>query len=296
MPTLAFKELVLASFPIRARVCVFRTSGTTLEIKGAHFFDALSLYNRCILPPFEKYLLPDGAKLSYYFLIPSFKEQPHSSLSYMMQVVKRHFALGRGKYYVKKGVPQFKKLMTDLKKEKNKIFLLTTAFALQGFLDYLAIQKIKLRLVSGSRIMETGGFKGQAREILRSAFYAQCGVYLGIPKTHCVGEYGMTELSSQMYDTTLYDFVNRKKRKLIKVGPSWLRTLVIDPRTGKEARRGVVGFLRHLDLANRASVMAIDTEDLGRASGEGFELMGRMKGAGLRGCSLNYEEFIKSGA
>jgi hypothetical protein len=280
---------------MKEHVRVFQSSGTTQEIKGAHFFDTLSLYNRCILPPFDKYLLPDRAKLSYYFLISSAAEQPHSSLSYMMQVVRQHFTGGRGTYYIKKGIGQFEKLAADLQKEKNKIFLLATTFSLQGFLDFLTKRKIKLRLAPGSQIMETGGFKGQGREIFKSVFYAERNALLGIPKTHCVSEYGMTELSSQMYDTTLYDFVNQKKRKSIKVGPSWLCTLVIDPRTGKEAARGTPGLLRHFDLANRGSVMAVETEDLGRVSGEGFELIGRMKGAGLRGCSLNYEELIKSG-
>jgi hypothetical protein len=137
MPTLAFKELVLASFPVKTRVCVFRTSGTTQEIKGAHFFDTLSLYEGSLIPSFEKYLLADHASLSYYFLISSFKEAPQSSLSYMMNVVRRRFALSRGKYYVKAGEPQFDKLASDLKNEKKKVLLVVTAFALNGFLYFV---------------------------------------------------------------------------------------------------------------------------------------------------------------
>ncbi len=294
MPALAFKELVLTSFPARTRVRVFRTSGMTREIKGAHFFDTLRLYEASILPSFERYLLPDlpagalmtgGADLSYYFLISPSKEAPHSSLSYMMEVVNRHFASGRGKYYVKKGAPLFDKLASDLKKEKKQIFLLATAFALKGFLDFLAARKIKLRLTPGSRIMETGGMKGRTKEISKNALYAQCAGRLGVPRTRCVSEYGMTELSSQMYSVAMRPFS----------GPAWLRTLVIDPRTGKEAKKSAVGLLRHLDLANRGSVMAVQTEDLGRVAGCGLELLGRAKGSSLRGCSLSYEEFIRRG-
>ncbi len=84
------------------------------------------------------------------------------------------------------------------------------------------------------------------------------------------------------------------KRKPVKVGPAWTRTLVMDVLTGREAKKGKVGVLRHFDLANRGSVMAIQTEDLGRATGEGFELMGRARGSDLRGCSLTYEEFLKT--
>ena len=51
-------------------------------------------------------------------------------------------------------------------------------------------------------------------------------------------------------------------------------------------------MLRHYDLANRGSVMAVETEDLGRAKGEGFELLGRAPGAVIRGCSLAYESLV----
>ena len=306
LPALAFKELVLTTFPFQKRVRVFRSSGTTggasatkasadASLRSAHFFDTLRLYERSIIPPFRKYLLPDRVSLSYYFLISFAQEDAHSSLSYMMQVVDRRLAEDRGKFYVNNGVPQFKKLATDLAREKKKVFLLTTAFALKGFFDFLIEKKIKLCLAAGSRLMETGGFKGRTLEISKKELYAQCKKYLGIPGSHCVSEYGMTELSSQIYDTTLLDFSQGKKRKPVKKGPAWFKTLVIDPRTGREARKGSIGFLRHVDLANRGSVIAVQTEDMGRASGDGFQLLGRSKGSEPRGCSLRYEEFIRRG-
>ena len=294
MPALAFKELVLASFPMKDRVRVFRTSGTTrgtsatktsadAPLRGAHFFDTLALYESAILPLFERYF--DGDKASYYFLIAPAKEAPDSSLSYMMDVVDRRLARGRGKYYVKKGEPLFVPLAGDLAKERKRTVLLSTAFALKGFLDHLAMNKTRLRLPRGSRLMETGGFKGRAREISKKALVAACQKYLGIPAARCVSEYGMTELSSQCYAPAGGIFT----------GPAWLKTLVIDPRTGQEAKKGRAGLLRHVDLANRGSVMAVQTEDLGRATGEGFELLGRAAGSELRGCSLRYEEFIRRG-
>ena len=77
-------------------------------------------------------------------------------------------------------------------------------------------------------------------------------------------------------------------------GPAWLRSWVVDPRTGREAKKGRAGVLCHVDLANRGSVLAVQTEDLGRSVDGGFELLGRAKGAQLRGCSLTYEEFIRN--
>ena len=284
MPALGFKELVLTAFPSRTRVRVFHTSGTTREMKGAHFFDTLDLYERSVLPAFKKFVRPEGT-FSFYFLMPSPEEAPHSSLSCMMGILDRHLASGRGKYYVKKNIPQFRRLAGDLKKEKKKVMLLSTAFALKGFLDFLRENKTLLSLPSGSRLMETGGFKGRVKEISKTDLYAECALRLGIPGKQCVSEYGMTELSSQMYAPVSGDFK----------GPAWLRTLVIDPKTGKEARKGSPGILRHVDLANRGSVLAVQTEDLGRVTRKGFELLGRAKGSTLRGCSLNYETFIREG-
>ena len=66
--------------------------------------------------------------------------------------------------------------------------------------------------------------------------------------------------------------------------------LIIDPNTGKEAKEGERGLIRIYDLANLWSAMCIQTEDLGVAHGDGFEVLGRAAGAEVRGCSLNAEE------
>ena len=120
--------------------------------------------------------------------------------------------------------------------------------------------------------METGGFKGRARSISKSALYRQCREFLGIHENDCVSEYGMTELSSQFYAVG---------SKALFRGPAWTRTIECG------------GLLRHFDLANRGSVMAVQTEDRGRIRPGGFELLGRARKAELRGCSLSYEEFIR---
>ena len=296
MPTAGFKELVLTTFPAPDAAKIFQTSGSTSVNKGAHFFDTLRLYDAAIVPPFRKYLVPDRERLSFYFLISPPAETSHSSLSYMMGVVNTHFANQEGRYFMRKEELLFEPLLRDLRRERQKVFLLATAFSLKGFLDFLRTKKIRLRLDEGSRLMETGGFKGRTKEISKSALYIECGERLGLKKEYCVSEYGMTELSSQFYDTTLADQIAGIKRRSFKIGPAWTRTLVIDAATGRGAKRGARGLLRHFDLANRGSVLAVQTEDIGEKRAEGFELIGRAKNSELRGCSLTYEEFIaKSG-
>jgi hypothetical protein len=61
---------------------------------------------------------------------------------------------------------------------------------------------------------------------------------------------------------------------------------VCDPATGREQPLGEPGVLRHVDLANVHSVVAVQTEDVGRAVDGGIEVLGRAGDAPRRGCSL----------
>jgi hypothetical protein len=94
----------------------------------------------------------------------------------------------------------------------------------------------------------------------------------------------MCEMSSQFYGKGATTHLQ---------GPEWVRTLIIDPTSGREAAEGSTGLLRHFDLANVDSVMAIQTEDLGRKAGKGFMLLGRASEAELKGCSLSAEAFLR---
>ena len=89
----------------------------------------------------------------------------------------------------------------------------------------------------------------------------------------------MTELCSQYYDAS-------GTRSF--VGPPWLRTRVVGP-DRKTLPRGEIGSLLHVDLANRSSCIAIQTEDLGMQGDDGLVLLGRDREAALRGCSLDAE-------
>jgi hypothetical protein len=143
--------------------------------------------------------------------------------------------------------------------------------------------------------METGGFKGRTRVVERAALYAQASARLGVPVEAIVAEYGMTELSSQYYDAPAS---RARVEPRVKVAPPWLRPIVVGG-DGRALPHGVVGAIRHVDLANRGSVIAIDTEDLGALVDDptgsdrpGLVLLGREDGAGLRGCSLDAETLL----
>ena len=102
----------------------------------------------------------------------------------------------------------------------------------------------------------------------------------------------MTELGSQFYDSVLR-FPGAPRRKL---GPPWTRVRIIDPETGEEAPHGEIGVVTILDLANTGSVLAVRSADLGRAVGDGFQVLGREPGAEARGCSIAADEMLREQA
>ncbi len=127
-----------------------------------------------------------------------------------------------------------------------------------------------------SLIVDTGGCKGYRTPLARGEIIGRYRDAFAVTADQIVNEYGMTEMCSQLYA--------RGERPLS--APPWVRTLVCDPLTGEEQPPGRPGVLRHVDLANVGSVIAIQTEDVGRAVDGGIELIGRAAGAEARGCSL----------
>ena len=272
-PARAFKEMTLTCFPVAETVAEFHTSGTTQARAGRHLFRTLALYEAAIRPNFAGHLLPDGARLPMRVLTPSPANAPRSSLSHMMGVVLRDFG-GPGSAFVNQVAP------TD-----QPVFLLGTAFEFLSLFD----QGVQLHLPAGSRAMETGGFKGRTREISKPELHALFEKQLGIPATHVVNEYGMTELSTQFYDETL----RRGRPTDVKIPPPWARVIVVAPQTGTEAAHGERGLLRIFDLANLWSVLCVQTEDWGAVTDDGgFLILGRATGAEPRGCSLNTESLM----
>jgi hypothetical protein len=166
--------------------------------------------------------------------------------------------------------------------EGAPILLGGTAFAFVHLLDHLARRRDRYRLPAGSRLMECGGFKGRSREVPRSELYAELEDALGIPIEHMLNQYGMTELGSQFYDSVLAQ-PEELRRKLV---PPWARVAIVDPASGDEVAPGERGQIVVYDLANTGSVFAIQTADVGRTIGDGFEVLGREPGAEARGCSI----------
>lgn len=288
--TVAFKSLSLCCGSARI---TFRTSGTTRGAgrRGEHHLCDPTLYQASLRRQFLRYVLPDRDRIRFLVLAQPPEQCPDSSLGFMLaDIVERHGAAGSGFHLGPAGL-EMAGLLEALSRAEagdEPVALLGTAFAFVHLLDHLAAGEMAFRLPAGSRIMDTGGFKGRSREISRAALLAGYQARLGIPPTRVVNEYGMTEMASQFYDASLLGGDPEIKR-----GPHWVRTRVIDPESGADAPAGQAGLLCHLDLANLDSVACVETEDLGFLRGGGFVLLGRAAGAEPRGCSLAVEEMIE---
>lgn len=296
VPIGAFKELTLSCIPPEQAEAVWMSSGTTNpEKRSKHYQGRLAIYNASMLPNFAAHLLPDAARLPMLVLNPPRTLLPYSSLAHYLHLVLETFGAPGSDFMLDAQGLDMAKLTRRLRGAESRgqpLCLLGTSFAFVHALDTFAEQQQTFALPSGSRIMDTGGFKGQSRELSRAELYGVFTTYLGVPETHCVNMYGMSEFSSQFLDNTLRQVHAGRLSPLAKENPPWTRTLVVDPETLTQVPRGQRGLLLHVDLANRNSVVAILTEDVGVEVESGFLLFGRAQGSEVRGCSVAIDEML----
>jgi hypothetical protein len=296
VPTVAFKELELTCGPPEK---IFLTSGTTRgqDKRGRHLVPDLRLYHASALAHFAPCLLPDSRRLPMLALIPSPEALPTSSLTQMAEWVMNEFGAEGSTYFIDTtGVhlDAFIEAVARAQGEGTPVCILAITSALVAFFDWCEAYGRQFALPGGSRIMDTGGNKGKGRGISRNGFLQSCWKYLKVAGYYCVNEYGMTEMASQFYDNVLYNRFRQSNEPRYKIGPAWVRTLVVDPETLAEVRPGQTGLLRHFDLANAGSVVAIQTDDIGYTTGAGFAIIGRAPGAEARGCALVLDEFLSA--
>jgi len=320
LPAQAFKSAPLVAGGPSMAEAVFQTSGTTRGKgeRGRHFVRSLELYRASLLPNFRSHLFPDGEDLPVLALLPAPDDAPESSLTFMVEEVRKELCGGRGGFF---GDPRtglrnqaLHGALREAEGAGSPVLLAGTAFAYVHWMETAAVEGWRYRLPEGSRILETGGFKGRSRVLTRRVLYQGLEEVFGVPVRRVVNEYGMTELLSQFYEPVLGkgreggvpaggpDEGKEPGEGVEKGidglpfrwhrGPPWVRTRILHPLTLAPVPEGETGILAHLDLANIGSVSAILTEDLGRRVPGGFQLQGRIPGAESRGCSLAMEDFL----
>jgi len=282
---------------------VFRTSGTSQgkEARGEHPFRTTATYELVALRWGEAMLFPDRSDLGVLVLAPTVSEVFDSSLGFMLDRFAAHLG-GPASFHVREGTLDIEgvaRAAASLRAEGRPALVLGASFAFVHLVDGVGARD--LSLPPGSRVMQTGGFKGRSREVEPAELRRAIASTFAVPEAHVVGEYGMTELSSQLYEGTLAaalgfgDATWTNPRHGLYLPPPWMRVTAVDPATLAPRPEGEVGILRFVDLANVDSSVAIQTSDLGRVTREGVELFGRAPGAVPRGCSLAIDDVLSRG-
>jgi hypothetical protein len=295
VPAAAFKSLALAAAPA---VEVFRSSGTTAgeAARSVHHHPFPDLYRRTLDAAFPRFCLagvaagagPEAGRVPMLSLVPPRAQAPDSSLAFMIDHVLARWgsaesAVACGPRGVEAG--RARSWTAARQRDRRPALVLGTSLALRDWLEALGRQDLRFRLPAGSAVFDTGGFKGRRREVAPGELLALVEERLGVPRERVVREYGMTELTSQLYTRAL-----EGGDPDLFVAPHWVRARVLRPATLEEAPAGDPGAVAIFDLANLGSAVHLLTEDLGAAEPGGLRLLGRAAGAELRGCSQQVEE------
>ena len=289
IPITAFKDLTLSCHDIDDVEAVFMTSGTTGTVKGRSYHPTLAVWKCSMMHNFRQRFMAGRERIRMGILFPDNIALPHSSLAHYLTLARQTFGTNDSAVMLNDSGIDWQRLFAALAQAEasgEPYALLGASYSFVHLLDELQRQGRRFALPPGSRILDTGGFKGQSREIDADDFYDALTHALGVPRQQCINMYGMTELSSQFYDN------GNAESPSVKSGPHWIRTRVVNPLTGEDVAAGETGVLVHHDLAHFNSVSALMTEDAGVAVAGGFQLLGRVKGADAKGCSLAMAEFL----
>lgn len=309
VPVETFRLARVATHPAEDDVARFVTSGTTGSASGTHFFRSLATYRELALTWGERALFSawPGPK-TVVALAPVPTEPQTSSLGFMMQAFMERFD-GRALKQNASGVPfdgrsgarwlvtlsgldveGLRRAAAVARARSEPLFVLATAFTLVALLD--ALEGDALHAPTRTVVMQTGGFKGRSREVAPDKLRAGVAAAFRVAETCVVGEYGMTELTSQLYEGTVPGAALDGPRG-VYLEPPWLRVVPVDPATLRPVAPGEPGIARIVDLGNVDSAVVVLTQDVVRRSASGIELLGRSTGAPPRGCSLPFEGLVR---
>lgn len=299
----AFRLTRVAVHPAELDETIFITSGTTAQESGRHPVRDLTTYEDLALRLARRALFAHLPPRSLVVALAPCPTQPSSSsLGHMMRLFMQHFD-GRALHVEPEGLrfqphdpdrwlmtnsgvqlPALLRACRLARKRSEPLVLLTTSFALVALLE--ALDGERLPVPERTTIMLTGGFKGRSKELSPAEIQSELRAVFPCSSLDVIGEYGMTELTSQLYE-------RRGGLTGHYYPPAWLQVSAVDPATLEPVPPGEVGLARFVDLGNIDSALVIQTQDQIRCVDGGVELLGRAPGSPARGCSLPFEGLLQ---
>lgn len=269
LPISLFKStrIISSESPEKPVLLEFQSSGTTDSARSTHYILDPEIYRESLYRGFYR-VFGDPDQYVFLALLPSYQENPRSSLIYMVNELMARSGDPLSGYF--SDYEQLNKRISECRRQNKRIFLWGVTYALLQFAG-----RYKITGGDDMIILETGGMKGHGKEMIREELHEILLKSFGI-KSIC-SEYGMTELLSQAYclDGTHFH------------APPWMAVNIRDIYDPFQSLpHGQSGAINVIDLANIHSCSFIATDDLGRSDEKGFEVLGRIDNSDIRGCNL----------
>jgi hypothetical protein len=283
VPSAAFKKFVMASFPVEKAEHAYFTSGTTDPTrKGSILRDtgAVDLINAANGLLTRKYVFPDVERMKILLMVPSPRMAPGIGIAIGLDRVRKEFGTPESAYLISPlglDLELLLKSLVDAERTGEPVAIIGSTVGFVYFLKACEKEGISFRLPPGSRVCDGGGYLGQFGECTREELYEKCRLILGVEEHYCINVLGMGEISTNFFDNVLDDHFKGKKDGRFKVIPPWTRTGVVGIDTFERLPRRETGLLQHYDLVNRSMVIAVQTDNLGFETEQGFEIVGRWK-------------------
>lgn len=279
---------------------VFLTSGTTIghHERGRHLVPEPEIYRASACRHLQRMMFPDGVRMAMLALHPTVDRMPESSLAQMISWCVDEFGDGYACCAATRqsvDAAQATEFLLAAERLNRPVCVLGTTASCAELFTALRRDGIAISLPAGSRLMDTGGAKGQRILLSPAQVAADARELLGIQPLLVINEYGMTEMCSQLYDATSFNADFQVFPDMwTKLAPPWLRPAALDPITLKPNTDGRPGMLAFFDLANAGSISALITEDIGIVRGHAVTVLGRAAAADRRGCALAVQQFAEA--
>jgi len=285
-PTDAFKSAIVTSFPPEQAVMAHITSGTTANGRGQIFRDEVGrelvlTANRVMT---AAYLFPDfaqGERCRVLILAPSPEMAPSMGMATGMDETRRHFGTADSRFLLDYSGLDIKGLIAALEQSESSgvpVAMIGSTSAFVYFFNACKARGLRFGLPAGSRIGDGGGYRGRFGELTQDDFFRLAFEVLAIPPSHCVNVLGMAETATGYFDDTLRAAVCGKPSRRRRKAPPWARVEVVGIDDLQPLPPGETGLLRHYDLANLPTVIAVQTDNLGYVDEDGdFQIVGRAK-------------------
>jgi len=282
IPTKAFKDSVIASFPLSETELSLLTSGTTdPDARGKIYRDktSLEIIKRCNYMLTKEFIFPDVDRMKILLLVPSPKVAPGMPMAYGLEQARIEFGTKQSRYFITPrglAVDELIEALSESQQANEPVCLMGATSGFVYFFNICRERGLSFELPPGSRVCDGGGYQGTFGECSREEYYSLVRQFLGVPWHMSVNILGMGESGTNYFDNVLRDyFRGRTVNERYKVELPWTRTVVVGIRTGKRLPKGELGLIRHYDLTNRATVLAIQTDNIGYETDFGFEILGR---------------------